>query len=64
MLVMMREITSRLYFQLKDLRNVVASGGHQMDDFPALLRTVEAPVLSCIQDLRSQVVREACITVA
>nr|CDS27010.1 CLIP associating protein 1 [Hymenolepis microstoma] len=49
---------------LKDLRNVVASGGHQMDDFPALLRTVEAPVLSCIQDLRSQVVREACITVA
>lgn len=49
---------------LKDLRNVVASGGQQMDDFPALLRAVEAPVLSCIQDLRSQVVREACITVA
>uniref|UniRef100_A0A5K3FFS8 TOG domain-containing protein n=1 Tax=Mesocestoides corti TaxID=53468 RepID=A0A5K3FFS8_MESCO len=49
---------------LKDLRNVVASGGHQMDDFPALLRTLETPVVGCLQDLRSQVVREACVTVA
>ncbi|KAM7539518.1 hypothetical protein Aperf_G00000041059 [Anoplocephala perfoliata] len=49
---------------LKDLRSIVASGGHQMDDFPALLRTVESPVVGCLQDLRSQVVREASITVA
>ncbi|KAL5112926.1 CLIP-associating protein 1 [Taenia crassiceps] len=49
---------------LKDLRNVVGSGGHQMDEFPALLRTLETPVLGCLQDLRSQVVREASVTVA
>ncbi|VDM15797.1 unnamed protein product [Hydatigera taeniaeformis] len=49
---------------LKDLRNVVGSGGHQMDEFSALLRTLETPVLGCLQDLRSQVVREASVTVA
>lgn len=35
-----------------------------MEDFPMLLRTLETPVVGCLQDLRSQVVREACITVA
>ncbi|KAF5397710.1 hypothetical protein PHET_09072 [Paragonimus heterotremus] len=49
---------------LKTLRAVVANGAIQFEDFVPLLKTVETSVGSCLRDLRSSVVREACITVA
>ncbi|KAL7061856.1 hypothetical protein AAHC03_0167 [Spirometra sp. Aus1] len=49
---------------LQTLRSVVAGGSHQMEDFYTQLRTLEQPVEACLRDLRSQVVRESCVTVA
>ncbi|CAL8096213.1 unnamed protein product [Calicophoron daubneyi] len=49
---------------LKSLRALVANGAPQFDEFTPLLKTLEVPVDSCLRDLRSAVVREACITVA
>uniref|UniRef100_A0A0X3P8A4 TOG domain-containing protein n=1 Tax=Schistocephalus solidus TaxID=70667 RepID=A0A0X3P8A4_SCHSO len=49
---------------LQTLRSVVAGGSYQMEDFYPQLRTLEQPVEACLRDLRSQVVRESCVTVA
>jgi len=50
-------------FQLKMLRGVVLAGGTEYDDFFPFLRVLEPCFLNSIKDLRSQVVREGCITV-
>ncbi|VDP93389.1 unnamed protein product [Echinostoma caproni] len=49
---------------LKTLRALVANGAAQFDEFVPLLKTLEVPLDTCLRDLRSSVVREACITVA
>jgi len=50
--------------QMKELRAVVLAGAVEYTDFQQQLRTLEPCLRSSVQDLRSQVVREACITVA
>ncbi|TPP56218.1 CLAP1 [Fasciola gigantica] len=49
---------------LKTLRALLANGAAQFEEFTMLLKTLEVPVDACLRDLRSAVVREACITVA
>ncbi|THD25638.1 CLIP-associating protein 1 [Fasciola hepatica] len=49
---------------LKTLRALLANGAAQFEEFAMLLKTLEVPVDACLRDLRSAVVREACITVA
>ncbi|XP_052252616.1 CLIP-associating protein 1-like isoform X3 [Dreissena polymorpha] len=49
---------------LKTVRGVVIAGGAEYDDFYPFLRVLEPCFMNCIKDLRSQVVREACISVA
>ncbi|XP_047740413.1 CLIP-associating protein 2 isoform X9 [Hyalella azteca] len=49
---------------LKKARSVVMAGGHNYDEFYPQLRLLEPALCLSIRDLRSQVVREACITVA
>ncbi|XP_067131024.1 CLIP-associating protein 1-A-like isoform X3 [Centruroides vittatus] len=48
---------------MKRLRSLLLGGALNFD-FCSHLRCLEVPFQSCIKDLRSQVVREACITVA
>ncbi|XP_018652221.1 putative clasp2 protein [Schistosoma mansoni] len=49
---------------LKTLRAIVANGALQYDEFIPLLKTLENSIDLSLRDLRSSVVREACITVA
>ncbi|VDP50374.1 unnamed protein product [Schistosoma mattheei] len=49
---------------LKTLRAIVANGALQYDEFIPLLKTLENSMDLSLRDLRSSVVREACITVA
>ncbi|CAH8518583.1 unnamed protein product [Schistosoma turkestanicum] len=49
---------------LKTLRAIVANGALQYDEFFPLLKTLENSIDVSLRDLRSSVVREACITVA
>ncbi|CAH8564318.1 unnamed protein product [Heterobilharzia americana] len=49
---------------LKMLRAVIVNGALQYDEFTSLLKTLETSVDLSLRDLRSSVVREACITVA
>ncbi|PAA85704.1 hypothetical protein BOX15_Mlig005832g2, partial [Macrostomum lignano] len=49
---------------LKQLRSLVLAGGAEYDEFAPGLRALEVPFRTCVTDLRSLVVREACITVA
>ncbi|TGZ57795.1 hypothetical protein CRM22_009853 [Opisthorchis felineus] len=49
---------------LKTLRVLVANGANQFEEFIPQLKTLETQVDGCLRDLRSSVVREACITVA
>ncbi|KAF2345739.1 CLASP N-terminal domain, partial [Trinorchestia longiramus] len=49
---------------LKKARSVVLAGGHHYDEFFQHLRQLESAMSLSIRDLRSQVVREACVTVA
>ncbi|XP_028966875.1 CLIP-associating protein 1-A [Galendromus occidentalis] len=49
---------------LKTLRGVVRSGGAMYEEFFAALRLLEIPFQTSVRDLRSQIVREACITMA
>ena len=43
---------------------MLINGAHEHDEFFAVLRTLEFPFQAILKDLRSQVVREACITIA
>lgn len=49
---------------LKLIRSLVVAGAKDYDEFLPALRTLEIPVQSCVKDLRSQIVREACITIS
>lgn len=50
--------------QLKEIRAIVISGGQDYEDFYQLLRQLEPSIQVSAKDLRSQVVREACISIA
>ncbi len=52
------------WVQLKRLRALILADAAQYSEFFTHLRDIEQAVQSCISDLRSLVVREACITVA
>ena len=39
-------------------------GAAQFDELTGCLKSLEYPFESCVKDLRSQVVRECCITIA
>ncbi|TMS06666.1 CLIP-associating protein 1-A [Larimichthys crocea] len=47
---------------LKRVRSVMLAGAIEYEGFPQQLRLLEAPLKLSAKDLRSQVVREACIT--
>ncbi|XP_055727229.1 CLIP-associating protein 1-like isoform X31 [Salvelinus fontinalis] len=47
---------------LKKVRSLLLAGALEYDCFPQQLRLLEAPLKLSAKDLRSQVVREACIT--
>ncbi|XP_045062623.1 CLIP-associating protein 1a isoform X11 [Coregonus clupeaformis] len=47
---------------LKKVRSLLLAGALDYDSFPQQLRLLEAPLKLSAKDLRSQVVREACIT--
>ncbi|XP_021373912.1 CLIP-associating protein 1-like isoform X12 [Mizuhopecten yessoensis] len=49
---------------MKTFRGVMIAGGAQHDDFLTQLRTLEPCMSLAIKDLRSQIVREACVTMA
>ncbi|XP_033966593.1 CLIP-associating protein 1a isoform X7 [Pseudochaenichthys georgianus] len=47
---------------LKKVRSLLMAGATEYEGFPQQLRLLEAPLKLSAKDLRSQVVREACIT--
>ncbi|XP_028446391.1 CLIP-associating protein 1a isoform X5 [Perca flavescens] len=47
---------------LKKVRSLILAGASEYEGFPQQLRLLEAPLKLSAKDLRSQVVREACIT--
>ncbi|CAF0866930.1 unnamed protein product [Adineta steineri] len=49
---------------LKRLRSIVAGGADQYEEFFRSLRQLDLPLVATVRDLRSQIVREACITLA
>ena len=51
-------------FQLLRLRGLIAAGAANFKEFSAAMTKVDFALMAAIKDLRSQVVREACITVA
>ncbi|XP_067933502.1 CLIP-associating protein 1-A-like [Watersipora subatra] len=50
--------------ELKVCRAVVLEGGANYDEFYTQVRQMETAFIQAVKDLRSQVVREACITIA
>ena len=46
------------------VRSLLVAGASQYDELQACLKNLEYPFESCVKDLRSQVVRECCITLA
>lgn len=50
--------------QLKEVRSLFVAGVSSQPDFQQHLRSLELCFRLSVQDLRSQVVREACITIA
>lgn len=48
--------------QLKKVRSLILAGATEYEGFPQQLRQLEASLKLSAKDLRSQVVREACIT--
>lgn len=53
-----------VFLQLKKIRSLVIAGATNYEDFTINLRTLELPLQTTLKDLRSQVVREACFTIA
>ncbi|CAF0975378.1 unnamed protein product [Rotaria sp. Silwood1] len=49
---------------LKRIRSIISGGGDQYDEFFRTLRQLDLPLATTVKDLRSQIVREACITLA
>lgn len=50
--------------QLSMVRAWIVAGAGQFEELSNCLKSLEYPFESCVKDLRSQVVRECCITVA
>merc|ERR1719350_2579998 len=46
------------------VRSLLVAGAAQFDELTGCLKSLEYPFESCVKDLRSQVVRECCITIA
>lgn len=57
-----RALTLPPVFQLKKVRSLLLAGAAEFDGFLQQLRLMEAAFKLSAKDLRSQVVREACIT--
>lgn len=51
-----------MFLQLKKVRSLLLAGAAEFDGFLQQLRLMEAAFKLSAKDLRSQVVREACIT--
>ena len=49
---------------LQMVRSLIVAGAASYDEFHVALRTLDSPFQVSVKDLRSQVVREACITIA
>ncbi|RWS12914.1 CLIP-associating protein 1-like protein [Dinothrombium tinctorium] len=49
---------------LKQLRALLIAGAADHDKFYPFIKLLELPFQQCVKDLRSQIVREACITIA
>ncbi|XP_018494292.1 CLIP-associating protein 1 [Galendromus occidentalis] len=49
---------------LRMIRSLVIAGAKDYDEFLPALKTLESSLQSCVKDLRSQIVREACITIS
>ncbi|CAF2411295.1 unnamed protein product [Rotaria sp. Silwood2] len=49
---------------LKRIRSIISGGGDQYDEFFRSLRQLDLALATTVKDLRSQIVREACITLA
>lgn len=52
------------FLQMKKLRGIIIAGGASFDNFTECLKNVQRPFEAACMDLRSQVVREAAITLA
>ncbi|XP_048781373.2 CLIP-associating protein 2-like isoform X30 [Ostrea edulis] len=49
---------------VKTIRAVIVAGGMEYDDFQQSIRSLDISLVSAVKDLRSQIVRETCITLA
>merc|ERR1719270_905482 len=49
---------------LQMVRSLLIAGAGQFDELTSQLKSLEYPFESCVKDLRSQVVRECCVTIA
>lgn len=49
---------------MKKIRSLIIAGAANHEEFHVHLKLLDIPLQSSIKDLRSQVVREACITIA
>lgn len=52
------------FLQMRKLRAIVLAGGTNYENFHECLKNVQRPFEQACTDLRSQVAREACITLA
>lgn len=53
-----------IQLQLKTLRAVIIGGGLDYSDFSEEVREMQAALHTSVKDLRSQLCREACVTIA
>lgn len=51
-------------FKVKSIRSVIVAGGMEYDDFQQSMRSLDVSLITSVKDLRSQIVRETCITLA
>jgi CLIP-associating protein 1/2 len=49
---------------LKRIRSLIVGGADQYEEFFRQLRQLDLPLVATVKDLRSQIVREACFTLA
>lgn len=49
---------------IKKVRSLLLAGAHNYEEFYSQLRLLDVPFQTTVKDLRSQVVREACVTIA
>uniref|UniRef100_A0A8W8N7N8 TOG domain-containing protein n=1 Tax=Magallana gigas TaxID=29159 RepID=A0A8W8N7N8_MAGGI len=48
----------------KKYQSVIVAGGMEYDDFQQSMRSLDVSLITSVKDLRSQIVRETCITLA